>query len=127
MTKLSEDEDALAYLTTPMGPYALTKPVVKKGLPPKNFLVKMTPKTVEERKKAGVKFARAKVSCVPTKTGARFCLLDYDTKRLEAMEMCRPVYEFKRIIETKQPPSVEECRKAEKNDFLVIKMMERKK
>lgn len=123
---MSED-NALAYLDTPLGPYALTKPIVKKGLPPKNFLVRMTPKTVAERKRAGVVFKPAKVSCVPTKTDARFCLLNYDKTRLEAMEMCRPVWEFKRIIEAKEPPSIGECRKAEKNDFLVIKIEEKKK
>ena len=104
-----EEDDALAYLTTPLGQYALTKPVVKKGLPPKNFLVRMSPRTVEARKKAGVEFKTAKVRCVKTKTGAKFCLFDYDKTRLETMEMCRPVFEFKKIIETKRPPTIEEC------------------
>ncbi|MHA1262887.1 MAG: hypothetical protein ACTSSA_12485, partial [Candidatus Freyarchaeota archaeon] len=119
-------DDALAYLETPFGPYALTKPVERKGLPPKNFLVRMTEKTVEERKKAGVEFKPAQVRCVETKTGAKFCLVNYDRVQLEAIEMCNPIFEFKRIIETKEPPSIEECRKAGKNDFLVIKMEEKK-
>lgn len=117
---MSEEDDALAYLTTDIGHYALTKPVEKKGLPPKNFLVRMSPKTVDARKKAGVEFKPAKVSCVKTKTDARFCLIKFDKAELDCMEMCRPVYEFKKIIEEKEPPTIEECRKAGKNDFLVV-------
>ncbi len=86
----------------------------------------MSAKTVEARKKAGVEFKPAEMRCVKTKTGARFCLFDYDKTRLEAMEMCRPVYEFKRIIETKRPPTIEECREKGKNDFLVVEIIEKK-
>jgi len=83
----------------------------------------MTPETVEKHR---AELKPAKTRCVETKTGAKFCLINYDSVQLEAMEMCRPVFEFKRIIETKEPPTIEECRKVGKNDFLVIKMEEKK-
>ena len=106
-----------------IGHYALIGPVERKGLPPKHFLIKMTPETVEKHK-AELKTAKAR--CTKTKTGAKFCLIDYNKTQLEAMEMCNPIYEFKKIIEIKESPTVEECRKAEKNDFLIIEMVEEK-
>lgn len=62
----------------------------------------------------------ATIKCVETKTGARFCLIRYDKTELEAMEMCRPVFRFKQIIEKKEEPTIQECRALGKNDFLVV-------
>ena len=106
-----------------IGHYALIGPVERKGLPPKHFLVRMTPETTEKHR-AEMKSAKAR--CTETKTGAKFCLINYDKTQLEGMEMCNPIYEFKKIIEIKESPTVEECRKAEKNDFLIIKIEEAK-
>jgi len=114
---MAEDK-ALAYLKTSIGEYALTPPLNKKYPEPKPFLVRMSPEAVE-RHKAELKEAITK--CIKTKTGARFCIFSFNDKELEGMEMCRPVYEFKKIIETKEPPTIEECRKFKKNDFLIIK------
>ena len=112
------EDKALAYLKTPIGEYALTSPLNKKYPEPKPFLVRMSPEAVEKHKK---ELKDALVRCVKTKTGARFCIFRFDNKELEGMEMCRPIFEFKKIIETKEPPTIEECRKLKKNDFLIVK------
>lgn len=110
-------DKSLAYIKTPFGSYALTKPISREGLPPKNLLVRMSKeKEIEHAKE----IKEAKVSCVKTKTGANFCIFKFDNVELEGMEMCRPVYEFKKIIEEKEAPTIEECRAKGKNDFLII-------
>lgn len=109
---------ALAYLRIKdIGHYALIPPVERPPLPPKNFLIRMTPEAIEEHKD---KFKDAEAKCVVTATGAKFCLIKWNGNTLESMEMCRPIFEFKKIVEEKRPPTIEECRAAEKNDFLVI-------
>lgn len=106
----------MEYIKTPLGSYALV-PLIKKGLPPKSMLVRMSKEREAEHAK---ELKEAKVSCTKTKTGADFCIFKFDNTELEGVEMCRPIYEFKKIIETKEPPSIEECRTAHKNDFLII-------
>jgi hypothetical protein len=114
---------ALAYLrVSGVGDYALVGPVEARGLPPRHFLVRMSPEAAERH--AG-ELREAKARCVETRTGARFCLIEYDGRVLESMEMCNPIYEFRRIVEAREPPTIEECRKAEKNDFLVIRVEEK--
>ena len=110
---------ALAYLETDLGCYALTPPIVSKEFPePKKFLVKMSPKTIEKHKE---ELKKTLTKCVSTKTGAKFCIFKFNEKELEGMEMCRPTFEFKKIIEEKALPTIEECRREGKNDFLIIK------
>lgn len=111
---------AEGYIKTSIGNFALTKPVVRRVLPPRRFLVQLSPerlKTLEEQK---CPLTPATAKCTETKTGARFCLITFDKTELEAMEMCRPVYEFRQIIEKKAAPTIQECRVAGKNDFLVV-------
>jgi len=111
---------AEAHIKTSIGNFALTKPVVRRGLPPRRFLVQISPerlKTLEEQK---CPLTPATVKCTETKTGARFCLITFDKTELEAMEMCRPVHRFKHIIEKREEPTIQECRAVGKNDFLVV-------
>jgi hypothetical protein len=113
---------ALAYLSVEgLGDYALVGPISREGMPPKHFLVRMSSESVEEHRRRGVEFKKATASCVTTSTGARFCIIRYDDMELEAMEMCRPIEELKEIVEKGRRPTIEECRLAGKNDFLVIK------
>jgi hypothetical protein len=120
---LDEGRDrALAYLSVEgLGDYALVGPISREGMPPKHFLVRMSPESVEEHRRRGAEFRRATASCVTTSTGARFCIIRYDGQELEAMEMCRPVEELKEVVEKGRRPTIEECRAIGKNDFLVIK------
>ncbi|MHA1827085.1 MAG: hypothetical protein ACTSX6_00405 [Candidatus Heimdallarchaeaceae archaeon] len=119
-------ENAIAYIETEIGNFALIPKVMKRGRIPKNFLVKMGKKAVKKRKEEGHKFYPAKVSCTETKTGAKLCLFDYtNTEKdkdvtLEGIEMCRPVFEMKQIVKTGKAPTIEECRRANKADFLII-------
>jgi hypothetical protein len=113
---------AIAYLSVEgLGDYALVGPISREGMPPKHFLVRMSQESVEEHRKKGAEFKKATASCVTTSTGARFCIIRYDGRELEAMEMCRPIEELKEVAEKGRRPTVEECRAMEKNDFLVIK------
>jgi len=117
---LSVCNKAEAYLKTPIGSFALTKPVRRPPLAPKRFLVQISSERLRELEAKKCPMKEATVKCVETKTGARFCLISYDRTELEAMEMCRPVFEFRHIIEKKEPPTIQECRAVGKNDFLVV-------
>jgi hypothetical protein len=117
-----DKDGATAYLSIEgLGDYALVGPISREGMPPKHFLVRMSPESVEEHRRRGVEFKRATASCVTTSTGARFCIIRYDDMELEAMEMCRPIEELKEVVEKGRRPTIEECRLVGKNDFLVIK------
>jgi len=117
---LSVCDKAEAYIKTPIGNFALTKPVRRPPLAPKRFLVQISPERLKELEAKKCPMKEATVKCVETRTGARFCLVTYDKTELEAMEMCRPVYRFKKIIEKKEEPTIQECRALGKNDFLVL-------
>jgi hypothetical protein len=107
----------LAYLRTEIGDFALTHPVSKPGMKDKNLLVRMSRATA---RKVEAEFKDAVAKCVETKTGARLCVFSFDKTELEGIEMCRPTYTFKTLIELKEHPSLEECIKKKKNDFLVV-------
>jgi len=109
---------ALAYLSTSIGPYALTPKMKREPLKPKNMLVRMGKAEVKEHKK---ELIDAKTECTETKTGARFCVFSFNGKEIEGMEMPRPTWEFARIAKTGEPPTIEEAREKKKNDFLVVK------
>ena len=120
--KKIEMEDALEYLSIEgIGDYALIGPIEREGMPPKLFLIRMKPESVREHKSRGVEFKPAKARCTETSTGARFCLINYDDKELEGIEMCSPIHELKEIVEKGEKPTIEKCRTIGKNDFLVIK------
>lgn len=112
------EDKSLAYLKTKLGSYALTPKLNKKYPEPKNFLVKMTPKAEAEHKD---ELKDTKVKCTTTKTGAKFCIFNFDKNEIEGMEMCAPIYEMKTAIKEKRMPSIEECRAKDKNWFLVLK------
>ena len=120
---MAEDRPrALAYLSIEgLGYYALVGPISREGMPPKHFLVRMSPESAEEHRRAGAKFEEASSNCVTTSTGARFCIIRYGDQELEAIEMCRPIEELKEIAREGRRPTVEECRAIGKNDFLVVK------
>jgi len=109
----------IAYLKLKdIGEYALTPPIISRRFRiAKKFLIKMEPQAVERHLK---ELKEASIRCVETRTGARFCLISYDRTELEAMEMCRATFKFKHIIEKREEPSIQECRAAGKNDFLVV-------
>jgi hypothetical protein len=116
-------KDALEYLSIRnIGDYALIGPVSRGGLPPKYFLVRMKPESVEEHRKRGITFKPAEAKCVETSTGARFCLITYDDGKIEGIEMCSPIEELKEIVEKGEKPTIERCREIGKNDFLVLKL-----
>jgi len=117
---LSVCDKAEAYIRTPIGSFALTKPVVRPPLAPKRFLVQISPERLKELEEKKCGFKEATVKCVETKTGARFCLVTFEGKELEAMEMCRATFKFKRMIEKHEEPTIQECRSKGKNDFLVV-------
>ena len=130
-------DKAIAYFNVKgdvEGSYALIPKVVsrKPGIVPKNFLIKLTPQKQKELKKESTPFFDASSSCIFTRTGARLCYFKsqlQDLKHnlttnkqieLEGIEMCRPVYELSQIVKTGKSPTIEECRKADKVDFLII-------
>jgi len=108
------------YIKTSIGSFALTKPVARRGLAPKRFLVQISPKRLKELEATKCLMKQATVKCTETKTGARFCLISYDKTELEAMEMCRATMKFKQMIEKHEEPTIQECRAVGKNDFLVV-------
>lgn len=112
-------EDSIAYLRIKgIGSYALSKPIHRPPLPPKNFLIRLTP---ESEKKHEKELRDAIARCVKTRTGARFCVINFDNVTLDAMEMCMPVYQFEHIVKHREEPTIEECREKKKNWFLVVK------
>jgi len=114
-----ENAESILYLETEIGSYALTEPIKTARFPePRNFLVLMSPQKVEEHKE---ELIPTEVDCIETKTGARFCIFKFKDKEIEAMEMCRPIFEMKYVIKKGRMPTVEECRRQKKNDFLVLK------
>jgi hypothetical protein len=116
-------EEAIDYLSIKgIGDYALVGPISREGLPPKHFLIRMKPESVEEHKEKGIVFKPAEAKCVETSTGARFCLISYDKGEIESIEMCSPLEELKEIVEKGEKPTIEKCREKGKNDFLVIKL-----
>jgi len=113
------EEKSIAYLKTDIQSYALTQPIVTARFPePKNFLVLMGPKKVEEHKE---ELIPTEVDCIETATGARFCVFRFEDKEISGMEMCRPIFEMKYVIKKGRMPTIEECRRERKNDFLVVK------
>ncbi|HDH91601.1 MAG TPA: hypothetical protein ENF38_01480 [Candidatus Aenigmarchaeota archaeon] len=111
--------ESLAYLhLKDIGYYALSKPIHRPPLPPKNFLIRMTKEHTEKVKPL---IKDAKVSCIKTKTGARFCFIEFDNVKLDAIELCEPTYKYEYLIKHKELPSIEECREKGKNWFLVVK------
>jgi len=118
-TAKKDEEKSIAYLKTNIGSYALTEPIRTVRFPePKNFLVLMSPEKVEKHKE---ELIPAEVDCIETATGARFCIFKFNDKEVEGMEMCRPIFEMKHVIEKGRMPTIEECRREKKNDFLVVK------
>jgi len=113
-------DKAEAYIKSPLGAFALTKPVRRPPLAPKRFLVQISPERLKELEEKKCPMKEATVKCIITRTGARFCLVTYDETELEAMEMCRPTHRFKHIIQKREEPTIQECRVAGKNDFLVV-------
>jgi len=117
---LSVCDKAEQYIRTPIGSFALTKPVRRPPLAPKRFLVQISPERLKELEEKKCPMKEATVKCVETKTGARFCLITFDKTELEAMEMCRATFKFKTMIEKREEPTIQECRAVGKNDFLVV-------
>jgi len=118
---MSVCDRAEAYLKLKdIGAFALTKPVRRPPLAPKRFLVQISRERFRELEAKKCPMREATVKCVVTKTGARFCIVTYDKTELEAMEMCRSTFKFKKMIEKREEPTIQECRAVGKNDFLVV-------
>jgi len=120
-SKSKNPNESIAYLRIKgVGDYALSKPIHRPPLPPKNFLIRLSKEKIEEIEKKKL-FKEAEAKCVETKTGARFCVIKFDNVELEGVEFCSPTYKYKVMIERKELPTILECREKGKNWFLVIR------
>jgi len=105
-----------------IGCYALTpKMSGDYGISPKNMLVRLSPKEIEEHKEELVK---GEARCTPTRTGARFCIFESEKPSIymEAMEMTLPSWRYSVMLKKHYEPSLEEARKLYRNAFLVLVM-----
>ena len=106
------------YLKTNIGSYALTMPIDKKYPEPRQFLVKMTEEAIKRHEH---ELTEAKVSCVETKTGAKFCIFSFDGKEIEAMQMAHPICKLAKIAKgIPEDEASRKCIEEGKDAFLVI-------
>jgi len=111
---------SLAYFDTPIGAYALTEKMRGDlGITPKNMLVRLSPKEVEEHRHELIK---AEALCKETKTGARFCIFKSEKPKaeIEAMEMVLPSWRYSVMLRENRDPGLKEAREKYRNAFLVI-------
>ncbi|MHA1827099.1 MAG: hypothetical protein ACTSX6_00475 [Candidatus Heimdallarchaeaceae archaeon] len=112
---------SVLYLKTKIGSYALTEPIVSPEYPePKRFLIRLSPKKEAEHRD---ELIEARVSCAKTKTGAKFCVFEWDSKLLEGMETAVPSCKYSKMVKEglSEKEAIEKCLKEGKQAFLIVK------
>ncbi|MCD6138807.1 MAG: hypothetical protein J7J91_09655 [Deltaproteobacteria bacterium] len=120
------EDKALLYLKTPISCYALIPKVHRPPLEPKNFLVRMSPEKVKEHEK---ELIDTKVSCVTTKTGAKFCIFKFKEPKtnreveLEGMQMAHPICKLVKMVkeELTEEQAIRKCVEEGKDAYLIVK------
>ena len=115
------ENKSLAYFDFgELGCYALTpKMRGDYGISPKNMLVRLSPKEIEEHRSELIK---GEAICKTLRTGARFCIFETEKPKvyMEAIEMTLQSWRYSVMLKEHREPSLEEARKSYRNAFLVL-------